>query len=288
MRSEARLLLVFLLVAYGGAYAVDAVLLAAGAGGLAALPLLLARMGMVAVGVVAGAAAAGLDARALLERLGVHPGGFHWALVGSLVAASSCILAAVVSALLGLGEPRGPLSTAAASLGLPAWLLAALLVPVGVAAGLSVNALAALLEEVGWRGLLLELLEPRLGRLTPLVVGVAWGLWHAPLVAIMGYDFRGEGGVSALLVFTLYTVSLSLPLVWVKRRGGSLYPPSALHGTVNALGGLWDAFYTTRPWANLLAPPAGLTASASVLAVYAAARLAETVIARWRGGRGRG
>ncbi len=282
-----RELLVFTLVAYGGAYAIDAALVTLPFARFFALPFLVARMGMVTLGVLAAGVTGGRELRGYLERLGLRPSGLGWGLVGALMGAASCLLAALLAAVLGLGEPDGVYAPLAEYLGIPSWLLALLLVAAGLAAGLTVNALAALLEEVGWRGFLLDALRP-LGRLAPVVVGVAWGVWHAPLVALLGYNYRGVGGLPALAVFTLYATVLTLPLVWLRERSGSLYPPSAMHGAINALGGVWDAFYSTRPWANLLAPPAGLSASASVLAVYAAARLAERVVHGWRGGAGRG
>lgn len=187
-------------------------------------------------------------------------------LLDSLLAVSSILVAytlsLLISGLLGLGIGVCGVP------GLGAEMIA-LLLAMGVLAGITVNALAALGEEIAWRGFLLDELGPRLGFWEAVIlIGVAWGLWHAPLI-LEGYNFtipwlRGCGepsrGLAALLVFTVFTVSLGALLSLLREATGNLYAAAMGHGTVNAIAGLY-AVLVKGP--RLLAPPAGLAVSAA-------------------------
>ena len=74
-------------------------------------------------------------------------------------------------------------------------------------AGITINALMAFGEEAGWRGWLQNALEP-LGHLRQvLLIGVIWGLWHAPLIAA-GYNFSDQiPGAVAVLLFTAFCIA---------------------------------------------------------------------------------
>jgi membrane protease YdiL (CAAX protease family) len=58
----------------------------------------------------------------------------------------------------------------------------------GLVAGLTINVIAALGEELGWRGLLLRELSPLGFWRVSLLTGFVWGLWHAPLI-VQGHNF---------------------------------------------------------------------------------------------------
>lgn len=111
---------------------------------------------------------------------------------------------------------------------------AALIVP------LVVNTIPALGEELGWRGFLL----PRLCRFgqwrAVLLTGVIWGLWHAPLI-LLGYNYPGLSPWLALLYMVVFCVLVSVLFAWLRLASGSIWPSSIAHGSVNgvaALGGL--------------------------------------------------
>jgi membrane protease YdiL (CAAX protease family) len=99
------------------------------------------------------------------------------------------------------------------------------------------NVIPALAEEWGWRGWLLPALLP-LGRWPAiLLVGVVWGLWHAPVV-LLGYDYPLEPAplrLALMVVFCLVTGSL---LGWLRLRSGSVWPCAIGHGFVNAAAGM--------------------------------------------------
>ncbi len=113
-------------------------------------------------------------------------------------------------------------------------LVAAQLLAIPLAA--LVNSLAALGEEVGWRGWLLPALLP-LGTWPALLVsGAVWGLWHAPLI-LLGYNF-GRTDVTGVLLMVGGCVAWGVLLGWLRLRSGSLWPAVVGHGSLNAVGGL--------------------------------------------------
>lgn len=101
--------------------------------------------------------------------------------------------------------------------------------------GLTFNLPFALGEEILWRGTLQDQLNRR-PLVSALSVGVVWGLWHAPL-AWRGYNF-GLVGVSGVVVMVVFTVSASPLFAALRKASGSIVAPAALHGTINAGGGL--------------------------------------------------
>ena len=186
----------------------------------------------------------------------------------ALLIISSYTISLLVSYLLGLSI--GPCGIP----GLDTAMVLVLLVA-GILAGISINAIVALGEEIAWRGYLLDTLGDELGFWqAALLVGIMWGLWHAPLV-IKGYNFslpilqgcgRGGNGISALIVFTFFTSSLGLVLAWLRRLTNNVYLAAAGHGTVNAVAGLY-AVLVRGP--RLIAPPAGISVSLAFLIVMA-------------------
>ena len=73
------------------------------------------------------------------------------------------------------------------------------------------------------------------GLLARLVVGVVWGLWHAPLI-LRGHNYpdHPQWGVAMMVLFC---VAMSPLYAHVRERAGSLLAPSVMHGTLNATGG---------------------------------------------------
>jgi membrane protease YdiL (CAAX protease family) len=97
--------------------------------------------------------------------------------------------------------------------------------------------LLAVGEEIGWRGYLQPLLTHRIGAIPGIVLlGVLWGLWHAPMI-LQGYVFPGARVLGAFVLFPAVTVALSLFLGWLRQRSGSLWPAVLAHGSYNAAFG---------------------------------------------------
>ena len=153
--------------------------------------------------------------------------------------------------LRGLGLPEEQVEASVAVLeGLPVPPVL-FLVGQGLVAGLTINAVAALGEELGWRGLLLHELSPlgfwRLSFLT----GVVWGIWHAPLI-VQGHNFP-EAPFAGIVVMTGWTVAASPLFTYLTVRAKSVLAATLLHGSFNAVASL-SLVYLTGAGALLVGP----------------------------------
>lgn len=100
-----------------------------------------------------------------------------------------------------------------------------------------VNAVAALGEEIGWRGWLLPKLLP-LGTMPALTIsGVLWALWHAPVI-LLGFNYPSTPGWLGLVCMTAMCITVGSVLAWLRMRSGSVWPAALGHGAFNAAGGL--------------------------------------------------
>ena len=176
------------------------------------------------------------------------------------------------------------------SMGWVAGPLILMLVLAGILAGVTINMIVALLEEIGWRGYMYQALKhygiPRV--LAALLVGVTWGLWHAPLI-MSGYNFRipvpepcggsAASGLVALAVFTVYTTAAGILLSLMVERYGSIYSAVAGHGAINGLAGVFS-FIIVGP--RLIAPPAGLAVATGFVVVAILTSLYASTASRGR------
>lgn len=117
----------------------------------------------------------------------------------------------------------------------------AVLVAVDLAA-LPLNSLIAsglaLGEEIGWRGFLYPRLRAKLGdTLAVVVLGIIWGVWHAPLL-LLGYNYPSLAPGWRLVWMSMFCILLTAILAWVRQRSRSVWPAAIGHGTVNAGLGL--------------------------------------------------
>lgn len=100
-----------------------------------------------------------------------------------------------------------------------------------------VNVIPTLGEELGWRGFLL----PRLCRFgqwpAVLLTGVIWGLWHAPLI-LLGYNYPGLPPWLALLFMVVFCVLVSVLFGWLRLASGSIWPSVIAHSFVNGSASL--------------------------------------------------
>ncbi len=104
-------------------------------------------------------------------------------------------------------------------------------------------------EEYGWRGYLLPRLLP-LGEVkASLLLGLVWGIWHAPLI-LVGLNFPGAVAWQAVAV--MVASSLAIALVFTRfylLTAGSVTACAVLHAALNAAG---DTF---TPPAHLAGDP---------------------------------
>ena len=115
----------------------------------------------------------------------------------------------------------------------PLLLVQMTLVAAGV--GMTINAIAAFGEELGWRGFLHRHLGHWGFWSRAAFVGFFWGLWHLPLT-LRGHNYpdHPELGVAMMIAFCLL---LSPAFEWIRARSGGVLGPTWMHGTLNALGG---------------------------------------------------
>lgn len=105
-------------------------------------------------------------------------------------------------------------------------------------AAISLNALFALGEEIGWRGYLYSLLGSKPTFKAALIIGVIWGFWHASSIILLGHNYQINRLVGVPL-FTALTVLFTYPQILITDMAeGSVLPSSAFHGAINAIWGL--------------------------------------------------
>ena len=111
-----------------------------------------------------------------------------------------------------------------------------------------INTFAAVGEEIGWRGFLYPQLKERFGVVRGVLLGgVIWGMWHWPLIALIGYEYGAAAGnrtpylgtpVTGMILFCLCTVSFGILCDLLYEKSGSIWVPSLLHGAFNAVAAL--------------------------------------------------
>jgi membrane protease YdiL (CAAX protease family) len=128
--------------------------------------------------------------------------------------------AARILAALGLSELSAGSAAAAAVL-------------VTVLVGLPINCVAALGEEIGWRGLLVPELARRVTfARTALLSGAIWAVWHYPLLLFADYN-SGTPAWYGLACFSVMVLGISFVYAWMRLRSGSLWTGMFLHASHN-------------------------------------------------------
>jgi membrane protease YdiL (CAAX protease family) len=151
--------------------------------------------------------------------------------------------------------------------GLPAtvspWLIVASQVVLGILIAPVVNGLFTFGEEFGWRGYLQPKLMPVGVRKTFVLMGLIWGVWHWPIIAMghnYGLDYPGVPwlGLLGMVWFAFVTGTF---LGWISWRGGSVWPAVIGHGALNGIANLGVLFVQGQPNPLLGPLPVGVIAS---------------------------
>ena len=136
----------------------------------------------------------------------------------------------------------------------------------------AINMFPALGEEVGWRGYMMPRLKERFGLLNGrLLGGVVWGVWHWPLMLLVGYEY-GTNYLGApllgLVVWCVVCFALNTLLDWLYEKTGCIWVPAIAHGAFNAIAALPQVLVTPADaYYNVLGPmPIGLIAALPMLA----------------------
>jgi len=147
----------------------------------------------------------------------------------------------------------------------------------GLLTGITVNGLAGFGEELGWRGFLQRELEVLGFWKAAGIIGLVWGLWHAPLI-VQGLNFP-EHPWTGVFLMTVECVLLAPLFGYVCLKADSMVAASILHGTYNGVSVL--ATMGLEGGNDLLL---GLTGLAGLL-VLVVANLGLIVFDRSLGGR---
>ncbi len=216
------------------------------------------RMPLLYVGMLLGPTAAGLlmtglvDGRfgfaTLLSRLRRWRVGLGWYVIAILAAPAPFTLSLL---LLSFFSPAY----------VPAILTTADKVSLLIS-GLMAGILVGIFEELGWTGFVIPRLRLRYGILaTGLIVGLVWGLWHAPLfTASAQASLRVPPILTLLVLLFSHLPAFRVLLVWVYDHTGSLLVAMLMHAFQTATtlifalsasdmeGVLFNLVYTALLW----------------------------------------
>lgn len=87
-------------------------------------------------------------------------------------------------------------------------------------------------EELGWRGFVLNELQKKYSPIkSAIIVGVIWGVWHAPLWFLSGYS--GLQLVQYIICFMIYIVAGSIVITTFYNWNHNLFIPIIIHQLFN-------------------------------------------------------
>ncbi|MDE6780639.1 MAG: CPBP family intramembrane metalloprotease [Ruminococcus sp.] len=93
-------------------------------------------------------------------------------------------------------------------------------------------------EEIGWRGFLFPELKKSLGKTKGVLLGgVIHGVWHFPLMLLVGYEY-GKNYIGApllgLFAFCIFTVATGIISDYFYEKSDSIWLPALFHGSINS------------------------------------------------------
>ena len=129
------------------------------------------------------------------------------------------------------------------------WLVVVSQTITGILIAPIINAIPIFGEEFGWRAYLQSKLLPLGGRQAMLWMGLIWGLWHAPIIAMghnYGLNYPGAPwlGILAMIWFTFLFGTF---IGWAVIRAGSVWPAVIGHGAINGIAGVYAFFVQGNP-----------------------------------------
>ena len=152
----------------------------------------------------------------------------------------------------------------------PSIVLVSLSLVQGILLGGIINSPFTFGEEFGWRGYLQEKLMPLGWRKAMVVMGVVWGIWHWPIIAMghnYGLDYPGYPW-TGMLAMVWFCFIVGTFLGWVRLKSGSVWPAVVGHAAINAIAGAGALVVTGNP-NPLLGPLATGVIAGSVWAILA-------------------
>lgn len=93
-------------------------------------------------------------------------------------------------------------------------------------------------EEIGWRGFLQTPLIEKFGPMIGItLLGLIWGIWHAP-IALRGHNLSSHFWAEAFVLYPYVCICYSFPLAYLTIESGSIWPALIFHATNNTLGSI--------------------------------------------------
>lgn len=77
-----------------------------------------------------------------------------------------------------------------------------------------------------------------------LLIGVIWGLWHAPVFLLDGFEYGVRNSWISVGIFVLFVTSLSFPFTWLRLRSGSIWSRVLAHAVINTVAPMLFVFLT--------------------------------------------
>lgn len=135
-----------------------------------------------------------------------------------------------------------------------------------------INMIPAIGEEAGWRGYMMPRLKERFGLLNGrLLGGMIWGIWHWPLMLLIGYEYGTNylgAPILGLAVWCVFCFALNTLLDVLYEKTECIWFPAIAHGAINAIAAL--PMFLTPPenaYYTVLGPmPIGLISMLPMLA----------------------
>ena len=167
-----------------------------------------------------------------------------------------------------LGQLTAMMKASAAAVGqpLPAvnpWIVVAVQTAQALLIAPLINSLFTFGEEFGWRAYLQPKLMALGGRKAMLLMGVIWGVWHAPAI-LMGHNYGLEyPGAPWLgpLAMIWFCFVLGTMLGWATLKAGSVWPAVIGHAAINGIAALGALFVLGNPNPIIGPMPVGLVGS---------------------------
>lgn len=106
----------------------------------------------------------------------------------------------------------------------------------GMLAGLIINGIAGLGQELGWRGFLLKQFRNMYFLRAAIIIGLVWGIWYAPII-LLGFHNSLHPGFGVLMIIS-WCVLLSPLFLYITIKSKSIIASSVLNGTINGTAGI--------------------------------------------------
>ena len=143
-----------------------------------------------------------------------------------------------------------------------------------------INMLLAVGEEAGWRGFLYPQLKAKFGKRNGwLLGGVIWGMWHWPLMGLIGYEYGTDYvgfPLVGMLLFCIFTTAAGILCDWLYEKTECIWIPSIFHGAINAAGTVPLAVCAANTGSAILLGPAPIGVLAGVPMILCAMMLLFT------------